>query len=169
MKRITVIGILCICFLPLMAESRLNIPLDMRFILLAPPDGPTGSTPDPTDPNQFCATLVGNKLVVQTQSDAISYVVVRSDFSEQAGEDYFYSLSTDSVSCEITRPGTYSIQIGHWNVDFVGWVKVKSINWYDFTGRNYGHELPSDVLSGYYFLCIETNLGKSTTKYFIIK
>ena len=169
MKRITVIGILCMCFLSLMAEGRLRIPLNMHFIAFAPPDGPTGSTPDPTDPNQFCATLVGNKLVVQTQSDAISYVIVRSDFCEQAGEDYFYSLSTDSVSCEITRPGVYTIQIGHWNVDFVGWVEVKSINWYDFTGKNYGSELPNYVPSGYYILCIDTNIGKSTTKYFIIK
>ena len=169
MRRITLIGLLCWCCLSLMAERELVIPLEQHTILLAPPDGPTGSTPDPTDPNQFHASLMGDKLTIKTQNDGVSYVVVRSDFSEIAGEDYFYSLSTDSVSCAITRPGLYTIQIGFWNTDFIGWFRVQSINWYDLTGKDYGHSLPSGVPSGYYILSIRTNIGISITKYYIIK
>ena len=169
MKRFALIGFLSFCCLSLLAGGRLDIPLTMHVVKLMPMDGPTGSTPDPTDPNQFCASLTGNTLWIETQKETVSYVVIQSNFSEAADEDYFYALSTDSVSCPITRTGDYIIRIGHWNTDFVGVLSVQSICWYDFFGRNYGFALPENKPAGYYFLRLQTNVGNMTTKYYFVK
>ena len=169
MKRLALIWLFCLVCWPIAASGRLEIPLDWHTIKLAPMDGPTGSTPDPTDPNQFCASLTGNTLLIETQQGEVSYVVIRTDFCEMTGEDYFYALSTDSVSCPITRPGTYYIQIGHWDTDFVGVLIVKSIVCSDFEGRYYGAALPENMPAGYYFVTLETNLGNSTSKYYLVK
>ena len=154
------------CVIPALAvNDTISIPLKMSTFQLAPMDGPTGSTPDPTDPNQFRATLTGNTLTIYTQKDQVSYVVIRSNFSEQKNKDYFYGLSFDSISCPITQTGEYGIHIGHWNVDFVGVLRVKSIHMCDFNGRNYDYLLQASVLPpGMYILRMETNVGYTTTK-----
>ena len=121
----------------LFAGNTIEIPLEMSTVKFMPTDNPTGSTPDPTDPNQFRVTLTGNMLTVFTQKDQISYVVIRSDFSEKYKEDYFYGLSLDSISCPITQPGKYGIHIGHWDTDFLGVLIIKSIYLCDLIGKNY--------------------------------
>ncbi len=169
MKRLVLILIWCVICWPLAANGRLDIPLAKHVVKLAPMDGPTGSTPDPTDPNQFCASLTGNTLLIETQHETVSYVVIRTDFSETNGEDYFYALSTDSVSCPITQPGTYYIRIGHWDTDFTGMLIVKSIVCGDLEGRYYGSVVPENMPSGFYFITLNTNLGVSNSKFYLVK
>lgn len=169
MKRLALIVIWCVSCWPLTANSRVNIPLTMHVVMLAPTDGPTGSTPDPTDPNQFHASLTGNTLLIETQLGTVSYVVIRTDFSEANREDYFYALSSDSVSCPITQPGIYYIYIGHWNTDFTGVLVVKSIVCGDFEGRYYGPSFPDNIPAGYYFRSFNTNLGVSNSKFYLTK
>lgn len=152
----------------MMANDTIQIPLTMSVFQLLPQDGPTGSTPDPADPNQFRASLTGNTLLLCTQNNAVSYVVIQETESERYGEDYFYSLSYGTVSCPITRPGFYTIRIGYWNTDFIGYLFVKDITLYDFNGHFYGHNLENrDQLSpGFYFLRVQTSIGTTTTKFF---
>ncbi|MCR5050591.1 MAG: hypothetical protein K6A36_05855 [Paludibacteraceae bacterium] len=171
MRKITLTILLTIGLSHIFAQTndRIDIPLHTYVTMLKPMDGPTGSTPDPTDPNQFRASLTGNTLTIYTQSESVSYVAIESDFSEKAGEDYFFSLSTDSVTCTINRPGTYTINIGHWNVDFVGHLQVKSVNWYDFNGKCYGQNKPAFIPGMYYILNIQTDKGNSTSKYLLSK
>lgn len=169
MRKLLLIGFLSFFCLSLLADGRLDIPLTMYVVKLMPLDGPTGSTPDPTDPNQFRASLSGNTLLIETQKGTVSYVVIQSDYTEAKDEDYFYALSNDSVSCSINRPGEYIIRIGHWNTDFVGILDVKAIYWCDFNGRSYGYSLPDNIAEGYYFLNLQTNVGNMTTKYYFVK
>jgi len=161
------IGLFIVLFgwLYLSAANSIDIPLKMSVVRFMPLDKPTGSTPDPTDPNQFHATLTGNTLTIKTQNNEVSYVVIRSNFSEKKGEDYFYSLSFDSVSCPITRPGLYRICIGYWNTDFVGVLNVKSVILSDFNGKILDASTPvTDLPRGFYFVCLETNIGVTTQK-----
>ena len=72
------------------ATESISIPLKMSVFSYMPMDKPTGSTPDPTDPNQFRASLSGNTLFIQTQKDAVSYVVIQETQAESNNEDYFY-------------------------------------------------------------------------------
>ena len=149
----------------LIAGNTIDIPLRMSVVQFMPSDNPTGSTPDPTDPNQFRVSLSGNTLTIHTQKDEVSYVVIRSDFSEKKDEDYFYSLSFDSVSCPITESGKYEILIGHWNADFKGSIHVKSIILCDFNGNKYDTSLLSAPLPpGIYIMRLETNFGYTYTK-----
>ena len=151
-------------FVSIQATNTIDIPLRMSVINFAPTSSP-GSTPDPTDPNQFRATLTGNILTVTTMHDAASYIVIRTDFCEPLNEDYFYSLSFDSVTCPVTRPGTYGIHIGCWNIDFAGFIVVKSIYLYDFAGKQYPISMLSDQLPpGAYFIRVVTDRGATTTK-----
>ena len=71
----------------MMANDTIQIPLTMSVFQLLPQDGPTGSTPDPADPNQFRASLTGNTLLLCTQNNAVSYVVIQETESERYGED----------------------------------------------------------------------------------
>ena len=151
----------------LSARNTINIPLRWHVVRLLPQDKPTGSTPDPTDPNQFRVTLTGNTLTVKTQENATSYVVIRSDFSEKMDEDYFYSLSFDSVSCPLS-PGSYKIYIGCWNYDFMAELNVYSIQRYDFDGRLYDMNLASPLPPGKYILCVQTSEGISTVKQIVL-
>ena len=91
-KTSLIIGMLMLS-VSLIAGNTIDIPLRMSVVQFMPSDNPTGSTPDPTDPNQFRVSLSGNTLTIYTQKDEVSYVVIRSDFSEKKDEDYFYSLS----------------------------------------------------------------------------
>ena len=168
MRRLGLIWLMCLVSLSIWADGLIDIPLQMYTVRLAPMDNPTTSTPDPTDPNQFRATLIGNTLSIQTQQEAVSYVVVQSDFSEKAGEDYFFALSTNSVTCTINRPGIYTIRIGHWNTDFVGVLDVESMGWYDFNGRYYGYDKPMNR-PGYYFIYLKTNIGNTFVKYLLVQ
>ncbi|MBR5677892.1 MAG: T9SS type A sorting domain-containing protein [Paludibacteraceae bacterium] len=165
MRKTGLIIILLIWSVSLFAGNTIEIPLEMSTVKFMPTDNPTGSTPDPTDPNQFRVTLTGNMLTVFTQKDQISYVVIRSDFSEKYKEDYFYGLSLDSISCPITQPGKYGIHIGHWDTDFLGILSVYSIHLYDFNGKNYDYLISNPMLpQGMYILRVETNYGYTATK-----
>ena len=126
------------------------------------------STPDPTDPNQFRVSLTGNTLLVQTPKDAVSYVVIQETASERNNEDYFYSVSFGSVSCPITRAGLYTIRIGCWNVDYVGSLRVTKVGLYDLNGHYWGATLDQidELPAGYYIIRVETNMGKTTTKFY---
>jgi len=149
------------------AQNTIDIPLHWSVIKLLPQDTPTGSTPDPTDPNQFRATLTGNTLTVKTQENVASYVVIRSDFSDKQGEDYFYSLSLGSVSCPL-KTGNYKIYIGCWSYDFYAELSVLSILQYDFSGRPCDVPLDAPLPPGNYILRVETNQGATTLKQIVL-
>lgn len=153
---------------PLLANDTIPIPLTMSVFSFMPQDTPTGSTPDPTDPNQFRASLTGNTLLIETQKDAVSYVVIQETESDRAGEDYFYDLSYGSLSCPITRTGNYIIRIGYWKTDFIGRLWVKKITLVDLNGHLWGTSLEhlNSLPAGFYVLRLETNIGTTTTKFF---
>lgn len=164
--RRTLINILLLLFVAAAcASNTIRVPLRVSTVQLLPQDGPTGSTPDPTDPTQFRVELTGNMLTVITQPEHVSYVVIRSDFSEKNDEDYFFALSYDSVSCPITRAGEYSIAIGCWNTDLVGLINVKRVDIYTFDGQRL--DGPIEDLKrqpGLYIIRLETDLGVTTLK-----
>lgn len=150
------------------ANDTISIPLTMTVFAHMPQDGPTGSTPDPTDPNQFRASLTGNTLCIHTQEGQVSYVVIQETRSDRMGEDYFFGLSYDTISCPITREGTYLIRIGYWKTDFTGYLHVKRMTLTDINGRLIGNRLsyPSGLPAGYYILRIETTAGTTTKKFY---
>ncbi len=148
---IGLIVFLLLSFVSAMASDTISIPLEMRVIRYAPQDNPTGSTPDPTDPNQFRATLTGDKLHIETQKDAVSFVVIRSTAAEATNQDYFYGLSYGSVDCRLTQTGVYTIEIGYWKTDFIGQIKVKEIN--------------RVQLGLVHILQLRTSLGSTSTKF----
>lgn len=166
-KCLLFIGILCA--LHVAAGNTVSIPIWMSGREAFATDNPTGSTPDPTDPNQFRALLTGNTLLVQTPENAVSYVVVQESESERKNEDYFYSISLGAVSCPITRVGWYAIRIGCWNTDYVGYLRVTRVALYDLNGHYWGATLDKldELPAGYYFLRLETNVGATTTKFYI--
>lgn len=167
-KIILFIGLLW-CFIPVFSvNDTITIPLTMTTFQYVTQDGPTGSTPDPTDPNQFHASLVGNTLLIKTQAEQVSYVVIQERTSNQQGVDYFYDLSYGSVSCPITHAGLYTIRIGYWNTDFTGYLLVKEVSICDFNGHILTHEMPfsGTLPAGLYILRVETTLGTTTTKFY---
>ena len=168
-RRIYIILFLA-CALFARANDTISIPLKMSVFRYMPQDGPTGSTPDPTDPNQFRASLVGNTLLVRTQKDAVSYVVIQDEQSNRNNEDYFYGLSYGEISCPITHTGLYSIRIGCWKTDFTGSLWVKRIIVADLNGHlMFGDGQNMDITqlpTGYYFLRVETTLGNTTYKFY---
>lgn len=149
-----------------MGEDSIPIPLRMSAFKYAPMDSPIGSTPDPTDPNQFTASIIGGKFVITTQSDAFSYVVIRETQSETNNEDYFYSISTGKVECPITRTGTYAIEIGYWKNTFVGHVVIWDIGVFDINGKRIQSSIPDikQLQPGVYFIAYQTSLGNNSTK-----
>lgn len=151
------------------AGNTITIPVTMAGVASLVGVAPTGSTPDPTDPNQFRASLTGNMLLVQTPANAVSYVVIQEAESERNNEDYFYSISFGSVSCPITRAGSYAIRIGCWNVDYIGYMYVIKVGLYDLNGHYWGATLDnmSVLPAGYYIIRLETNMGTTTTKFYI--
>ena len=134
------------------ATDTISIPLHMYEGAYAPLDGPTGSTPDPTDPNQFRASLVGNTLLISTQQN----------------EDLFYDLSYGHLSCPLTRTGQYTIRIGYWKTDFVGFIRVFKMAIYDINGQLVASEDTSleNLPQGCYFLRVETSLGTTSSKFY---
>lgn len=165
-KCLLFIGILCA--LCLTAGNTIDIPLTMS-IATAFADGPTGSTPDPTDPNQFRASLTGNILLIHTPENTVSFVVIQEIDSERKNEDYFYSVSTGTISCPITRTGVYTIRIGCWNRDYVGFLRVTNIGLYDLNGHYWGKSLDmtKELPNGYYILRLNTNIGMTSIKFHI--
>ena len=158
-KTIVLIGLILGAVLAT-ASNSINIPLRMYSIHYAPQDGPTGSTPDPPDPNQFYATLTGNILRIFTQKDAVSFVVIRNEAGESVGQDYYYGISYGSVACEITQRGRYYIEIGYWTTDFIGQFEVRSIGLYAMDGKAVQQPEPGAV----YLLRIGTSLGTTAKK-----
>ena len=157
--------LLVIC---LMANNTISIPLQMSVFHYVTLDKPTGSTPDPTDPNQFRASLTGNTLLIKTQEDAVSYVAVQETESDRQGEDYFFAISYGSVSCPITRAGYYTIRIGYWNTDFIGYLWVKKITVVDINGHlwNASLEKINELPEGLYIVRLETSLGNTMYKFY---
>jgi hypothetical protein len=149
-----------------MGEDSIPIPLRMSAFKYAPMDSPIGSTPDPTDPNQFTASIVGGKFVITTQSDAFSYVVIRETQSEANNEDYFYSISTGQVECPITHTGTYTIEIGYWKTSFLGHITIWDIGVFDINGKRIQLSIPDfkQLQPGVYYIAYQTSLGNSSTK-----
>lgn len=165
MRKIALYIVLLGWLVPMTAANSIEIPLTMKTVQFMRQDNPTGSTPDPTDPNQFRVTLTGNTLTVRTQKDAVSFVVIRSNFCETRNEDYFYSLSFDSVTCTINQPGRYGIYIGHWNTDFIGSITVERVTLSDFIGKIYDSSmLLAPLPRGMYIIILETNIGVTSTK-----
>jgi hypothetical protein len=151
------------------AESNtIYVPLTMSTFAYMPQDGPTGSTPDPTDPNQFRVSLTGNTLLVETQKDAASCVVIQETQAEYMGEDYFYGISNGEISCSITRAGEYVIYIGYWNTNFVGILRVEKCTLLDFNGHVWGNSIEyiNQLPEGFYIFRIETKLGTTTAKFY---
>lgn len=148
------------------ANNVIDIPLTMSVFAQMPQDNPTGSTPDPTDPNQFRASLTGNTLLIETQKDAVSYVVIQETESDR-GEDYFYDLSYGSVTCPINHAGLYIIRIGYWKTDFVGHLRVQKVILVDIYGHYWGDSLEhlNTLPAGIYIIRIETTLGTTTLKF----
>ena len=170
-KRPIYILLLLLCTLAVRANDTIAIPLKMSVFRNMPMDGPTGSTPDPTDPNQFRASLSGNTLFIQTQKDAVSYVVIQEEQTNRNNEDYFYGLSYGEISCPITHAGLYIIRIGYWKTDFTGSLRVKRIIIADLNGHlmntYYRQNVDlSQLPPGYYFLRVETTLGTTTYKFY---
>ena len=169
-RRIYIILFLA-CALFARANDTISIPLKMSVFRYMPQDGPTGTTPDPTDPNQFRASLSGNTLFIQTQKDAVSYVVIQEEQTNRNNEDYFYGLSYGEISCPITHAGLYIIRIGYWKTDFTGSLRVKRIIIADLNGHlmNTYYQQNVDLSQlppGYYFLRVETTLGTTTYKFY---
>ena len=169
-KRLIYILLLLLCTLFVQANDTITIPLKMSVFHYLQQDGPTGSTPDPTDPNQFRASLTGNTLFIQTQKEAVSYVVIQEEQSNRNNEDYFYGLSYGEISCPITHTGLYSIRIGCWKTDFTGSLWVKRIIVADWNGHlMFASDRNVDISQlppGYYFLRVETTLGSTTYKFY---
>lgn len=146
--------------------NTIEIPLSMSAFTYMPQDSPTGSTPDPTDPNQFRASLTGNMLYVQTQSGYVSYVVVSETESEKRGEDYYFSISDSTVTCPITRAGLYIVRIGCWKTDFVGHILVRSFSVFTLDGVLVRAEAEniSTLPFGNYIIYLNTSLGNTSVK-----
>ena len=165
-KHLLVIWILLLAARFTAAGNTISIPLTTSVFDYIHKETPTTSTPDPTDPNQFRVSLTGNTLLIETQKDLVSYVVIQETQSDQNNEDYFYGLSYGAISCTILRAGSFTIRIGCWKTDFVGHLYVKSISLFDLNGHLISKSYsPTDsVPPGYYLLRVETSLGVTTTK-----
>lgn len=150
------------------ASNTIYIPITMSGVASIVENGPTGSTPDPTDPNQFRVSLTGNMLLVQTPENPVSYVVIQESESEWKNEDYFYAVSFGSISCTILHAGSYTIRIGCWKTDFTGYLYVKSISLLDLNGHlvSGAYSPTAPIPAGYYLLRVETSLGVTTTKFY---
>lgn len=170
MKHKRLIGLLTlvkICVASLgAANNTIDIPLRMSVFQYKPADSPTRSTPDPTDPNQFRATLTGNTLTIHTQENAVSYVVIRETASEQKNQDYFFGFSYGSITCPISRAGYYRIEIGCWDTDFIGQITIPELGIYNTAGRLVASDTNSlsTLPAGIYIIRLATSLGNTTVK-----
>lgn len=149
-------------------SNTIYVPLTMSTATYLQKDGPTGSTPDPTDPNQFRVSLTGNTLRIETQKEAVSCIVIQETHAEYMGEDYFYGISYGEISCPITRSGLYCINIGYWKTNFLGILRVERCTLLDFNGHVWGNSMDNANLlpEGYYIFRIETQLGTTITKFY---
>lgn len=157
---------LMMCLVPLYAlNDTLRVPLVVTVGQYLPQDGPTGSTPDPTDPNQFRVSLVGNELLIETQAMQVSYVILNDNDSH---EELFFGFSYGAITCPIPRPGRYTIHIGCWKTDFTGHLYVMKLNVYDLNGHLIAPYMPTTgpLPAGLYILRVETNVGTTTTKFY---
>lgn len=109
-------------------------------------------------------------LYIETQKNAVSYVVIQETKSNDNNEDYFYGLSYGEISCPITRPGNYTISIGYWKTDFIGFLQVKQIILTDLNGHTLSPDGQENGIAalppGFYFLRVETSLGTTGYKFY---
>jgi len=166
MRKLTVFIGLLFCVGSMASENIIEIPLDMSVFRYVYTDNPTGSTPDPTDPTQFRASLTGNTLWVNTQEGGVSYVVVTETQSERMNEDYFFGLSEGVVTCPITRTGHYTVYIGYWKTDFKGEFYVYELGIWDLNGRLVQTQTidVSALRPGDYVIRLTTSVGKTSSK-----
>ena len=169
-RHIVTLFIACVSVSLFAADKAITIPLRMSVFHYAPLDSPIGSTPDPTDPNQFRASLVGNTLRIETQAGLISYVVITERQSEWKNEDYFYGLSDGVITCPVTRTGFYTICIGCWNIDFVGQIEINSMSVWDLSGQLIqSHTIDLSLLpENDYVIRANTSLGGTSTKIHVL-
>ena len=155
-----------LCLAACLSANTIGIPLKMSVFQYVAMDNPTGSTPDPTDPNQFRVELTGNMLTIHTQDGQVAYVIVAEDKSEAKGEDYFFGISTGQLSCYITGVGHYTIRIGYWKTDFTGEIYVYSAYILDLQGHLVSGNLGSfdSLPSGDFIVYLETSLGGTSSK-----
>lgn len=150
-------------------------------------DDPGRSTPDPTDPTQFRATLTGNTLSVENHTFYGVNVLVTELY-----EDRLVANLQCGTSCSVVLrdPGAYSVLIACNDVYFIGHFSIYeplqapdrwyyygaapslyyTISVYDFYGRQWsvpveynGVDL-SSLPQGIYLICVRTNKNIQTYK-----
>ena len=174
LREITCIFLLLFGVHVMASNNTISIPLRMMEYTMsiphAPLDNPDGSTPDPTDPNHFRASLTGNTLLIETQTGQLSYVVINEQESEAKGEDYFVGYSYGSVACSLYHAGSYTIRIGSWQTDFVGSITVKNLYVWDMSGKliNTRTNDLNTLPPGVYIICLNTPRGNTSTKISIL-
>jgi hypothetical protein len=168
-KILLIIGILCCGAIGWASDKAIDIPLHQSVFRYMPQDSPTGSTPDPTDPNQFRASLTGNMLHIETQAGQVSYVVIEETKSDAHNEDYFYGISLGSITCPITHAGTYTIRIGYWKTDFTGKIIIKRVCITDLNGHLMAASADkANLPTGTYIIWLQTSLGSTSSKIHIL-
>lgn len=130
-------------------------------------DGPKGSTPDPFDPNQIRATLIGNTLHIEKDAGTDSYVVIQECQKERMTETY-YDLKSGTIIYPITRPGQYVIRISSSGKDYTGCLQVNEIYVCNSNGQrlDYFPDSSGGVPYGLSFVLLETSLGITTSKFY---
>ncbi len=155
-------GIGSLCY-----ANSIDIPLMESRVELGYEDGPKGSTPDPSDPNQIRATLIGNTLRIEKDAGTDSYVVIQECQKERMTETY-YDLKSGTIIYPITRPGQYVIRISSPGKDYTGCLQVNEIYVCNSNGQrlDYFPDSSDGVPYGFSFVLLETSLGITTSKFY---
>lgn len=155
-------GIGSLCY-----ANSIDIPLMESMVEFSYGDGPKGSTPDPSDPNQIRATLIGNTLRIEKEADMNSYVVIRECQEERISESS-YDLKSGTIIYPITRPGLYVIRISSPGKDYTGCLQVNAIYVCNSNGQRLDHfpDPSGGVPYGLSFVILETSLGTTTSKFY---
>ena len=151
----------------LYAADSIDIPLMVSRVEYSYGDGPKGSTPDPSDPNQIRATLIGNTLRIEKDAGTDSYVVIQECQKERMTETY-YDLKSGTIIYPITRPGQYVIRISSRGKDYIGCLQVHEIYVCNNNGQRLDHfpDSSSGIPNGFSFIRLETSLGTTTSKFY---
>lgn len=81
-----------------------------------PLDGPGQSGADPTDPNQFCATITGRLLAVNVNNSNNTQVIVRNAAGNVVVNTQFYGYTSQQLNAS----GAHSIEIHNGGMTLVG-------------------------------------------------
>ena len=167
MRRVLLIILWIASIGSLYAANSIDIPLMVSRVEYSYEDGPKGSTPDPSDPNQIRATLIGNTLRIEKEADMNSYVVIRECQKERISESS-YSLSNGAIDYPVTGPGQYVIWISSPKKDYIGCLQVHEIYVCDSNGQRLNGFTDSSrgVSYGFSFVRLVTSLGTTTSKFY---